>query len=166
MATFTAGIVQVYRSAGHNEAMVEAQSQVRLAFQRLDTEVRYASSVSAEDTTAAGNSYVEYLNTTTGVPLCAQLRLTADGLLQHRRWVQDNPPPEFTTLATGVTGTHPFTRRPAGTDGYSFERLLISVSATGGGATRARQIDVTFTALNSSPDSADEATCADGRPTS
>jgi type II secretory pathway pseudopilin PulG len=167
LAMFTAGMVRLYRSADHNDATASAQSRIHIAFQRLDTEIRYAVSISLEGTDPSGSEwFVEYLTTHTGVPVCTQLRLTVDGLLQHRRWDQDAAPPAFATLASGISGTHPFTREAAGVDDYAFERLALSVTASSGGAGRARQINVAFTALNSSLDTSDDAACAGSRPAS
>lgn len=164
LAMFTAGMIRLYRSANHNEATAAAQSQIHIAFQRLDTEIRYAAGISLEGTAAGGSEpYVEYLTTHTGTPVCTQLRLTAGGQLQHRRWVQGATPPAFTTLVSGVTGAHPFTRKAAGIDGYAFERLTVSVTASGGRNGRSRQIDVSFTALNSSLATSNETTCTEGR---
>lgn len=167
LAILTTGLVRLYGSANHVQAMVGAQAQIHIAFQRLDAEIRYAASISQEGIVAGGNDwYVEYLTTHTGTPVCTGLRLTAGGLLQKRRWDEGAAPPAFTTLASGVSGAHPFTRTAAGVDGYTFERLAVSVSASGGRDARTRQIDVAFTALNSSPDTSSDTTCTDGRPTS
>lgn len=167
LAMFTTGVVGFYRSANQTDAKFNAQSQVHIAFQRLDTEVRYASSISQEGTRSGGTDwYVEFLTTNIGSPVCTQLRLTAGGLLQERRWAQGATPPAFNTLASGISGTHPFTRKAAGVDGYAFERLAVSVSASGGRDARARQINIAFTALNSTPDTASDTACTDGRPSS
>jgi hypothetical protein len=91
--------------------------------------------------------------------------LTAGGLLQERRWDQGATPQAFSTLASGISGTHPFARKAAGVDGYAFERLAVSISA-GGRDAQTRQINIAFTALNSSPDTASDTTCTDGRPAS
>ena len=166
LVVFTTGLVGFFRSANRNQAAVTAQSQIHLAFQRLDTQIRYASAISREGV-APGTSdwYVEYLSNYTGVPACTQLRLTSSGRLQQRTWTQgDTTLPAFATLASGVSGTQPFTRIPAGTDGYSLDRLVVSVTATGGRDAHARQIDSSFAALNSSVDTSDAAACDEGRP--
>lgn len=166
LAIFTTGIVSMYRSANHEDATVAAQSQVHLAFQRLDTEIRYAVNISAEGIApGTGDWYIEYLRTDGGSPVCGQLRLTTGGLLQLRRWSQGAALPPFTTLASGLADSHPFTRKAAGIDGSDYERVVIDLTADGGRDARRRQIEVAFTALNSSPDAADETTCNEGRPT-
>lgn len=167
LAMFTTGVVRLFRSANHNDAAATAQSQIHIAFQRLDTQIRYAASISLEGTGPGGSDwYVEYLTTHTGTPVCTQLRLTAGGLLQDRSWTQGATPPSFATLSSGISGTHPFTRESAGVDGYAFERLAVSVSASGGPDARTRQISIAFTALNSSAGTANDTACTEGRPTS
>lgn len=165
LAMFSTGVVRMFRSTNHSTATATAQSQIHIAFQRLDSALRYATSISQEG--AVGSDwYVEYLTTYTGVALCRQLRLTAGGLLQYRQWPQETPPPVFTTVASGLSATRPFTRTPAGTDGYTFERLTVNVVTSGITDARTRQINVTFAALNSTPDTSDQTVCTEGRPPS
>jgi prepilin-type N-terminal cleavage/methylation domain-containing protein len=96
---FTGAILQLHGAANAVEAMVQAQTQVRLAFQRLDREIRYAHGITVPttvDEAAAypGAWYVEFLgvDTQTDAAQCSQLRLQ-DGQLRLRRWTPGTPPP-------------------------------------------------------------------------
>ncbi len=166
MVMSTAGILGLFRFGDTNEANVTADSQLHFTFQRLDAQIRYATAISQEGT-APGTSdwYVEYLSNYTGNSVCEQLRLTASGLLQQRGWASGGTLPGFTTIASGISGTHPFTRIAAGADGYHTDRLTASVSAAGGSTAAARQITVTFAALNSSSVTSNDSACSEGRPT-
>jgi hypothetical protein len=104
-ALFTSAILQVYRITGQVEGITRAQTQVRLATQRLDTEIRYAYGIAAPSTPAeaaasSGAWYVEFLraDASTGATECRQLRLE-DGVLSLRHWVPGTPP------APGQAGT-------------------------------------------------------------
>jgi prepilin-type N-terminal cleavage/methylation domain-containing protein len=149
MAAFTAGIIQMYRSANASESLSRTQSQLNVTFLRLDKEIRYASAIN--DPSGGPDYYVEYLTTNAGSPQCQQLRLGVDGKLRLRSWPNTSPATAsgWTTLASGVSsvGT-PFAlvTEPKS----SFERLRLNLVArpeSGGTATSAR-LDVTFTALN------------------
>jgi type II secretory pathway pseudopilin PulG len=163
LALFTAGMIQVFRASDHDRAASTAQEQVHLAFQRLDTQIRYAAGISTEGQVGP-DWYVEFLTTYTGAPLCTQLRFTAGGQLQLREWEQGDTPPQFTALLSGAAATHPFTRHPvvAGS-GIEFQRLSVDLSVSGGKAAGSREISVMFTAFNTSPTTASDSSCAEGR---
>lgn len=163
-AIFTTGIGQLYRSVRGNEAMSTAQAQITVAFQRLDAEIRYAAGISAEGQDGP-DWYVEFLSTYSGTPECTQLRYTSAGQFQQRSWDQGTTPPSFTVLASGASATHPFTRYPvvAGSS-VDFQRLAVSLTATGGSAARSRAISIMFTALNTSPNTDSDTVCTEGRP--
>ncbi|NJC74193.1 type II secretion system protein [Planosporangium thailandense] len=165
MAAFTTGVVAMYRAANRTEAIATAESQITIAFERLDKEIRYASAISKPD--RVGSSYVvEYL-TTTGVGRCGELRLDPSGNLRLRAWDQGATPPAWTTapvLASNLrTDKQPF--QPA--DNANFQRLEVTLDAAGGsGAARSTaHTDVTFTALNSQPAARpeDKLVCQEGR---
>ena len=68
MAMVTSGMIQIYRSVGRTEAVSTAQSQLSIAFLRLDREIRYAQAVATpgaadgdEQVAAGQDQYVEYL---------------------------------------------------------------------------------------------------------
>jgi len=167
MAMFTVGILQMSRAVNKNEATSTAQSQLNIAFMRLDKEIRYAAGVSAPGSVDA-NPYVEYLITNSGTPVCTQLRLqVAAGQLQRRAWVQGSSPltpSAWIPLASDVSSAQPFTFSAADAT-YSFQRLqlrLVATSGSGGTAT-AKQTDVTFTAMNTSLSSSSATVCTEGR---
>jgi prepilin-type N-terminal cleavage/methylation domain-containing protein len=170
MAIFTGGILEVHRWVDKTDTSFEAQGQMNTTFVRLDMEVRYARSIS-DPGTVNGDSYVEYLVSLGSVDTCVELRVQASSReLQRRQWAQNATPltpTRWTTLATGVTGTTPFTTVAADKNsptGYKFQRLALNVRSTVGmgpmGATR--QTNVTFTALNATSD-VNSSTCTGGR---
>jgi type II secretory pathway pseudopilin PulG len=167
MAMFTVGVVQMSRAANKNEATSTAQSQLNIAFMRLDKEIRYAAGVSAPGS-VSGDPYVEYLITNSGTPLCTQLRLlVTSGQLQHRTWVQGSSPltpSAWIPLASQVSATQPFTFFPADST-YNFQRLQLKLVATSGAGptATAKQTDVTFTAMNTSLSTSSATVCTEGR---
>jgi prepilin-type N-terminal cleavage/methylation domain-containing protein len=171
MSLFTAGIIQMYRSANKTEAIVNAQNQIVIAFQRLDKDVRYAAGISREGMVGSGPG-VEYLIANTGSPMCVQLRLKpAKNQLQRRTWPQGSTPPkpdaaaaDWAVLANDITGSNPFTFRAANSDA-PFQSLRVRLSTTSGGAggSATKQTDITFTALNTSLSTVSAAVCTEGR---
>jgi hypothetical protein len=173
LAIFTTAIVQMVGSANRNQTISSTQSQLTIAFLRLDKEIRYASAISHEGT-VAGDPVVEYLTTNTGNRVCSELRLHA-GQLQWRTWTQPPPPAvpgpgnvtasKWLPLATGISSAAPFTFHDA--DGqYVFQRLELNLTAgaTYGGPSTSRQSDITFTALNTALASQGDTTeCSEGR---
>jgi hypothetical protein len=167
MAMFTTGILQMYRFANKNETISTAQSQLHIAFIRLEKELRYAAGIS--DPGLVGlNPYVEYLTTNSGNPVCAELRLSVGNQqLQRRTWTHGAAvvaPTAWIPLVSGVTTAAPFTVLAADAT-YNFQRLqvrLVSSSGAGGTAT-STQIDVTFTALNTSLGTPNPSVCTEGR---
>jgi type II secretory pathway pseudopilin PulG len=179
MTIFVGGMLEALRSTNTTESMAVAQSQLQIAFQRLDKEIRYASWI-AEPASAPvhGAWYVELagLNPTTRQPECKQLRLDiARGVLQYLRWAPGAPPPEGQpgeTLASELVAdaaTRPFQRQTAGSYPYSgssfapdFQRLRLRLTTRVAQSTTAS--DVTFTAMNTSRDTSDSNVCQEGRP--
>ena len=183
MAMFTAAIVQVYRVAGSVESAATAQSQVHVAFQRLDLEIRYAEGISTPATVGA-DTYVEYLTTNSGSATCTQLRWRAPtgGLpaqLQRRTWTLSSPPAgmndaahPWRSLVSGLTPVvvggvpvAPFTLLPPA-DQYTFPQLRVRLAVEAGADRTAatRESDLTFAALNGTTSSQVD-TCAAERPT-
>jgi Tfp pilus assembly protein PilW len=189
MAIFTSEVIQVVRSAGTSENTDTGQTQLRLALQMLDREVRYASGITAPNGTAVGGAwYVEFLGTdpTTGQPVCRQLRLDSSGVLQQLAWTPGSPPAAGTpgqTLASqlvtpGGAVPIPFDRQVAGSLPYAtpsagaapgsafspdYQRLRLQLTTRVG--TMTTSSDVTFTALNTSRVTTDSNVCIEGRPT-
>ncbi len=166
-AIFTAGVLQMFRSANRSEAASTAQSQINNAFLRLDKEIRYAAGISTPGSVGS-DSYVEFLTTNTGTPVCTELRLhVATRQLQRRTWIQGSSPltpSAWIPLASFVSSTQPFTLSAADAT-FNFQRLqlkLVGTSGAGGTAT-SKQTDVTFTALNTSPTTSSATVCTEGR---
>jgi type II secretory pathway pseudopilin PulG len=170
MAMFTTSVVRMYRSAQYTEAISTAQSQLTVAFGRLDRQVRYARQLSRDGVTG-GYWYVEYLTDPIGGPRrCWQLRVPQPrggpsapaGRLETRSWVHGAQPTAFTTLASMVdpTGPSPFSQ-PA--PGQLRVRLSTTVKAGPGQAAARRESEALFTLLNFVPDTGDVAVCAQER---
>ena len=187
MVIFTGGILQIYRTTTATESINIAQSQLQLAFQRLDKEVRYASWI-AEPGKVGTTWYVEFAGPTSTE--CRQLRLATtpaggsdQGVLQLVKWTQGTPPSPSAprqTIASEVvtTGVDPFDKQSVNETPYAgpspsastavfttdFQRLRIRLTTKV--ATGEAQIDTTFTALNTSQDTPATNACSEGRPTS
>lgn len=185
LTIFTAAMLLVYRSVTGVEGRSTGQNQLHTAFQQLDREIRYASGITPPSAAAVNGSwYVEFLgvNPATGAPVCRQLRLDASGVLQQLTWTPGAPPAAGTrgrTLASelvvpGGSVPPPFERQGAGSLPYAagsaagasyapgYQRLRVRLTTRTGTATGSA--DVTFTALNTSRDTADPNICAEGRP--
>lgn len=167
MSMFTVATQQMFRSANGTEALSVAQAQLNNAFLRLDREVRYAAGISGQGMVGA-DWYVEFLTTSTGVPVCSQLRLhAATEQLQHRTWTQGAGTPSPTPwipLASAVTSALPFTATSADAV-FGFQRLRLRLTAHSGSGQNgaSTQTDLTFTALNTSLSTASDSICTEGR---
>jgi prepilin-type N-terminal cleavage/methylation domain-containing protein len=167
MALATTGLLEIYKGTNRTENTANSQAQLNLAFLRLDKELRYAAGISTPDL-VNGDRYVEYLITNTGTPRCSELRLVAaSGEFQTRAWTQGmNPlaPEAWHSLASGVSGTTPFTFVAADAT-FNFQRLRLNITvATGtGDAVTTKQTDVTFTALNTTLATSSATLCTEGR---
>jgi prepilin-type N-terminal cleavage/methylation domain-containing protein len=189
MVIFTGAILQIYRTSTATESLTTAQSQLRLAFQRFDRELRYASWI-AEPGRVDTAWYVEFAGPAGAG--CLQLRLETDpgggnasdglGVLQLLRWTPGSPPAAGTpgqTIASQIvtTGVEPFfdlqsiddapyastSADAVGTDFVAaFQRLRIQLTAKVAAGTA--QIDTTFTALNTLRDYVATNVCSEGRP--
>ncbi|WP_328468535.1 prepilin-type N-terminal cleavage/methylation domain-containing protein [Actinoplanes sp. NBC_00393] len=157
MSLFTAGIVQMYRTATTAETTQVLQSRLNLVFERLDAEIRYASAITEPGEPTGLGWNVEYLNVNGAEPVCTQLRLL-DRKLQRRTWVAgETPSGGWRVLATEVTNTEPFAREAS--DGQWFQlRLRMTVAY----ASSSHSTEFLFTAMNSNTGDAD-AFCTEGR---
>ena len=172
MAIFTPAVLHIYNWTRRTEAVTTSQTMLRIAMQRLDTEVRYASSINSPRLASSGDRYVEYRTdaTTTGTVTCARLRLTAGGVLQRILWTEGgwSASQPWSQLATGVASasTQPFeVTAPIG--GPDKLRVRLTVTQGGSATAAASGFDYTFTALNSIDpyDSGSAAAgCTEGRP--
>ena len=166
MVIFTGGIIQMFNTANKNESVTTAQAQSNLVFIRLDREIRYATGIS-DPGTLGGDPVVEYLTTNSGTATCTQLRLTATGRqLKRRQWTQGGTPGTWLPIASGVTGSQPFTLYPADPT-FNFQRLRLRLTAQSGAAKTATsaETDITFTALNTSLSTSSATVCTEGRAT-
>lgn len=156
MAVATAGISAMYRSAGAVEAKSVAQSQLGLALQRLDREIRYAEGISL-DYQVGNDRYVDLLTVQGTRRQCIQLRLSG-GQLAQRTWTYGSTPLDrsgWRPLADGITSARPFTYLGP-TDLIGHQRLTLDLQA-GADANAA-----TFTALNTGRTSRNDQ-CVAGR---
>src|SRR5919112_303165 len=104
MAVFTTSILSMYRSARSVEAKSVSQTEMAVAMQRMDREVRYAVGISRP---YGGDKYVDFLTLQQGRQQCVQLRVL-NGVLARRVWTyQQLPGTTWATLTTGVTSAAP-----------------------------------------------------------
>ncbi|MER7279713.1 hypothetical protein ABT369_35275 [Dactylosporangium sp. NPDC000244] len=176
MAIFTTGIVQLFQAGNKNELVAMTQAQLNNAFLRLDRELRYAAGFGPIRPDAAGNVFVEYVNTGTpsGTPECAQLELyRAAGTLRRQVWpTGQKPQNKWAVLASNVLIAPPGSAETkstfaiiAPTENTAFQRLrilLIVQSNPGRGQTTANT-DLTFTALNSKASTDPNTICPEAR---
>lgn len=168
MVIFTAAVIQSSGTGQRVEAAGTSQSQVDIAFARLDTQLRYAAAVSTPGAVGI-DSYVEFLTTAAGPSTCTELRLhVTTGQLQERSWQQGGvPAPTWTPLASGVSGATPFTVTAADSTS-SFQRLRVRFAVKSGSNANAKttSADAAFPALNSGSGtgtSSPSTVCTEGR---
>lgn len=183
MVIFTGAILQIYRMSTATESLTTAQSQLWLAFQRFDRELRYASWI-AKPGQVGTAWYVEFAGSTSTE--CFQLRLVetapaggngidGQGVLQLVKWTRyDLPSASVQAIASQIvtTGVDPFfdlqsvNEAPygGGTEFITdFQRLRIRLTTRMAAGTA--HTDTTFTALNTFRDTATDNACSEGRPT-
>ncbi|BBH70957.1 hypothetical protein ACTI_76420 [Actinoplanes sp. OR16] len=168
MGFFTAvaatAVAQMYRTANDAEATQALQSRLGIVFERLDTEIRYASAISRPGPGADGaDQYVEYLNGSS--LLCTELRLRGD-LLQRRTWTSGaTPAGGWSTLAGGITSSTPFSLSSTVGLRQQLRLTLTATFAAAGPAAGSHTTEFLFTALNSdaSAATANATVCAAGR---
>jgi type II secretory pathway pseudopilin PulG len=174
MTLFTAAITTMYRSANKAESLSRTSTQLNLAFDKLDSSARYASSISTPGRGAGGAWYVELRTTNTGSPVCTQLKVDpASQQVQRRSWPSPlpagTPVPAWTSVATNITNgastggaDQPFVLvLPSSTVPY--QQLRVHLEATTGSSDSGTSsvADVQFTAVNSSSDSLSSGICTD-----
>ena len=175
-ALFSAGIAQAYNGIDRVDAASAASQQLNTLFERLDKQVRYASAVSTQGAVGT-DSYVEFLSSYTGTPVCTELRLhTATSQLQERSWNQSSTIPAPTpspsawvqlasNVVAGANGAFTWTNATAT---FNYQRLEINIVAVVGtnSAKASKTTDITFTALNTSlttTTGSTSTTCTEGR---
>jgi prepilin-type N-terminal cleavage/methylation domain-containing protein len=128
IAITAGGVALMARDVVKTTNLSTSTDQIRLAFGRLDRQVRYASEINFPVSVGGGTRwYVEFLAPNfDGVPTCHQWRLdTATDKLQERSW--PGPPaaapataPAWTTVASNMANDPvtdpPFTLVPADVD--------------------------------------------------
>jgi len=161
LALFGAGIGQIYSTARATEALTVAASQSHTAFLRLDREIRYAAGISVP-AQVDGDWYVEYATTAAGEQTCHQVRIgAAPGVLQIRDQRGAGEPGPWNTLASGVASPSSFSRTGAATGGSQYQQLTVALTLRAGpDSGRRRSAGFTFTALNTTVDTASDAVCA------
>lgn len=161
-AIFTTAMLQVYRAVTSTESRSWAATQVQVGFQRLDKEIRYAKKINTPALVGT-KWYVEYLTyamptgSSTGVWTCHALRLNGTSL-QVLSWNKDATPDPtaFVTVMSGVQAADstlgPFLIPAAASGANDLQQLRLAVTTQGGitSSTASGQLDITFTALNSS----------------
>ncbi|MDQ1644944.1 MAG: hypothetical protein QOJ50_1128 [Cryptosporangiaceae bacterium] len=166
MILFTGGMIQIYTNLNKTESLSGVQAQLNAAFLRLDKEIRYASSIGAQDTEGSDN-YFRYLITNTGTPTCIELKLDAAAKkLLRRTWTHTTGTPAVTAwlpLASNVTATSPFNVVPAAGSQLT-PQLILRLRAWNGAGSDAtsRATELTFTALNDTAGVADSTLCSEG----
>ncbi|MCW2538669.1 MAG: hypothetical protein JWN95_394 [Frankiales bacterium] len=153
MAMFTTALVQMFGTSNKIDRISQSTEQLNLAFQRVDKQIRYASSMNAPNSIATGTTgpwYVEFVNTATGNDVCTQLKL--DGTMFYERTWTGTPAstPVFVPLASNLA---PATSTPfsfyVATGTQTIQRLGLRLAASAGG-TATSNLSVTFAAMNSS----------------
>ncbi|MGC9669226.1 hypothetical protein ACNTMW_22040 [Planosporangium sp. 12N6] len=176
MVMFTAGILQTYRSVNKGVSLSTAQSQLHVAFLRLDKELRYATGIS-QPGRLGGSWYVEYLTQTGGTETCTQLRLSTDGRLTRRVWpTTSSPTPwsRWSPLVSDVAAvgpadadapfSYPGSDDAGGSAGFQRLRVRLQARSGAGDTATSTGTDVTFTALNAPlSTAADAGVCTDAR---
>ena len=165
----------MYSSANHAQAVAATSGQLGFAFDRLDTEVRYASFLSTpgQDSNDHNNWYVEMQNTNVSPATCLQLRVDqVSQQLQERSWLDGGQAGAWTTLASYITNggtaagaTQPFIVYAATSTVKSAEltvNLTSAQDATREGAQSTSS--VTLTALNTSQSTPASGLCTGYRP--
>jgi prepilin-type N-terminal cleavage/methylation domain-containing protein len=166
MAIFTASAAAMYRVTSKAEGSAHTASQVAMAFDWLDTSVRYANAISAPGTDAQNNWWVEWSVPYQTDATCTQLLFDShDGQLKQRTWH------ESAGTVDGLTGWHilashlalddvqPFARHAS--DQLAHQQLTVHLDAriVGRSGESNNVSDVTFTALNSDTPPADQPVC-------
>lgn len=163
IAVFMSGIVVMTQNTARAQAVADSGDGVRLAFQRLDKEVRYAAAINRPGFGTDGAYYVEYLTTAVPAgkpPICTQWRVVPSTReLQRRTWNNTSPAKatSWTTVTDGVRNNlADSTQLPFQFTAASSTRLSQSLrvyldvgnGAPGATASKGAQLDAVFFARN------------------
>lgn len=160
MSMFTTSVVMMYDSTSKTEAIADTASQLSIAFNRLDTSVRYAAAVTQPGVGSDGNGYVEWLSNYSGTAVCTQLRLASGpGQLQQRTWN-----PAISGMYTALSAWQPLASNvrpdagvgvftlPTSAQGAPVKLRIYLLAETMGRSGKTDSVsDVTFTAFNTLP---------------
>lgn len=161
IALSAVAVTQLARAATDASVRSQSSTNVLLAFQTLDRQVRYSSAINYPGVGTGGASYVEFrtlaASSPTGQDLCTQWRyLPTTGILQMRQW-RDTPSPAlpaWTTkaslVATPASTTYPFQLYPATASGNTTQSLHLVLEAGGARAEGRTEVDTILVARNSS----------------
>ena len=175
LTIFSGGLISMYSAANHAQAVAATSGQLGFAFDRLDTEVRYASFLSTpgQDSNDHNNWYVEMQNTNSSPATCVQLRVDQVGKqLQQRSWTDGGEAGDWITLASYVTNgaVAPGSAQPflvyAATSTVKSAELTVNL-ISGQDATREGAQSTTalaLTALNTSQNTPASGLCTGYRP--
>lgn len=163
ITVFTGGLMTMARSTARTSEVTDASNSLRLTFQHLDKQIRYASSINSPGVGGSGSWYVEFVTTSVPegeLPICTQWRYdpTAE-TLAYRTWRDDSSSvvSSWRVVAQDmrndlVGGQAPFVYHRA--DGvYTRQRLDVAVfvaSDPNPGGDVDADITTTFVARNSS----------------
>lgn len=163
LSMFMAGVVIMTRDTTRAVGVSNAGDSTRKVFQRLDKEIRYASSINRPGVGATpGTYYVEYIQTAVDAglkPKCTQWRYTASThKLEVRTWrVTPAVATAWHLEATNVrndlavASSLPFQFSPA--DSISLRQQLRVYLTVGSGTKPGAELDSVFVARNSSASS-------------
>lgn len=184
LSIFTGSMISMFRSVNRTQQTAYAQSEISQVFAKLDREIRYASGISqpATDVFATGDAVVEFVTSSSGDPVCTQLRLSPAGDLQQRTWGQnDLPIVPSSPVSLGVDLSADTPKAAAGPDttvagpfamlaavgSLSNEQLEVALNARESSqasrTSRVRHVDVTFSALNTGTSTSSASVCSQGR---
>jgi hypothetical protein len=176
MSMFTVAITMMFNSTNKADSLTSTSAQLNLAFNRMDSLVRYATAISQPGQSAAGAWYVELQgnNRQTGAGECTQLRVTTptDSMpnqLQQRTWTvltggSATVPSMFLPVASNITvGTsQPFTRVLV-TAAVPYEQFQSQLQSSSGNSQTGTvsMSNITFTALNTTPSTSATGICTE-----
>jgi prepilin-type N-terminal cleavage/methylation domain-containing protein len=168
MTLVGSGVVLSYQIGNRTDALANVQASLHTTFSRLDAQVRYADGVSIPGAVGT-NQYVEFISTAAGGTwVCTQLRAApSTGLIQTRTLKQGGAVGTWSTLASQVVTPVSFARSGASVSGATHQQLTVTLSVKAGKGTTAESASaaMTFTALNSTVDTASDTSCSSmGRP--
>ncbi|ASD23182.1 hypothetical protein B7495_14570 [Cryobacterium sp. LW097] len=163
MALILTTTVTLAQSATRAQMTAEASNSTLVVFGNFDRQVRYSEAINFPGTGSTGARYVEYRspgNSTTDAT-CTQWRFVPSlNRLEFRSWkdVSGVVLPGFSTKLTNVIddggSDYPFKLTPADLNGSELQQLTVSVHSGNARLNAEAAMSTTFTARNSSLDSA------------